>query len=183
MHNCRLYRDHGYLTCKFYLAACSLFYRRIVEHPQRWHSAVDGQEHPVKSVQSVNPYLGSTEIWKRWCDVKPDYTGVLRSLTSGPLSGFTKAFKKAEINHINDVIQKGIDEDNSMTFWRYVKSRRQDSVGVPSLKKIGQLINASKEKPKLWLSSSSPSSQETVIITSLTPGREPDGHSLNFTSR
>ena len=35
--------------------------------------------------------------------------------------------------------------------WRYVQSRRQDSVGVPPLKKIGQLINASKEKAQIMV--------------------------------
>jgi hypothetical protein len=40
------------------------------------------------------------------------------------------AFKKAEINHINNTIQKGLEENNSKPFWWYVISRRQDSVGV-----------------------------------------------------
>ena len=62
-----------------------------------------------------------------------------------------KAFKKAEINHINDVIRKGLDENNSKPFWRYFKSRRQDSVRVPTLKKMGQLINASKEKAQIMV--------------------------------
>lgn len=47
-----------------------------------------------------------------------------------------KAFKKAEIQHINDTIQKGLDENNSKPFWRYVKSRRQDSIGVAPLKQM-----------------------------------------------
>ena len=38
-----------------------------------------------------------------------------------------KAFKSAELNHIND-------KTNSKPFWRYVKYRRQDTVGVPSSK-------------------------------------------------
>ena len=60
-----------------------------------------------------------------------------------------KAFKKAKINYINDVIQKGLTENNPKPFWRYVKSRRQDSVGVSPLKKMGQLVNDSKEKAQL----------------------------------
>ena len=55
-----------------------------------------------------------------------------------------KAFKRAEINHNNDVIQKGLDENNSKPFWRYVKSRRQDSVGR-------QLVNATKEKAQIMV--------------------------------
>ena len=60
-----------------------------------------------------------------------------------------KAFKKAEINHINNVIQKGLNENNPKPFWRYVKSRRQDNVGVSPLKKMGQLVNDSKEKAQI----------------------------------
>ena len=60
-----------------------------------------------------------------------------------------KEFKKAEINHINNVIQKGHNENNSKPFWHYVKSRRQDSVGVSPLKKMGQLVSDSKEKAQL----------------------------------
>ena len=60
-----------------------------------------------------------------------------------------KAFKKAEINHINNVIQKGLNENNSKPFLRYVKSRRQDNVGVSPLKKMGQLVNDSKEKAQI----------------------------------
>ncbi|XP_053403025.1 uncharacterized protein LOC128558204 [Mercenaria mercenaria] len=60
-----------------------------------------------------------------------------------------KAFKKAEINHINSTIQKGLDEQNTKPFWRYVKSRRQDSVGVAPLKKMGRLLNNSKDKAQI----------------------------------
>ena len=60
-----------------------------------------------------------------------------------------KAFKKAEISHINTVIQKGLTENNPKSFWRYVKSRRQDSVGVSPLKKMGQLVHDSKQKAQL----------------------------------
>ena len=60
-----------------------------------------------------------------------------------------KAFKKAKISHINDVIQKGLTENKPKPFCRYVESRRQDSVGVSPLKKMGQLVNDNKEKAHL----------------------------------
>ncbi|WAQ98000.1 hypothetical protein MAR_022373 [Mya arenaria] len=60
-----------------------------------------------------------------------------------------KVFKKAEVNHINNTIQKGLEENNSKPFWRYVKSRRQDSVGVAPLKKAGRLVNNGKEKAQI----------------------------------
>ena len=57
---------------------------------------------------------------------------------------FQKKFKKAF--KINDTIQKGLNEQNTKPFWRYVKSRSQDFIGVAPLKKMGQLINESKEQ-------------------------------------
>ncbi|WAR07916.1 hypothetical protein MAR_017874, partial [Mya arenaria] len=60
-----------------------------------------------------------------------------------------KAFKKAEVNHINNTIQKGLEKNNSKPFWRYVNSRRQDSVGVEPLKKAGRLVNNGKEKSQI----------------------------------
>ena len=60
-----------------------------------------------------------------------------------------KAFKKAEISHINNTIQKGLDEQNTKPFWRYVKSRCQDFIGVAPLKKMGQLINDRKEQAQI----------------------------------
>ena len=59
------------------------------------------------------------------------------------------AFKKAEINHINNTIQKGLDEQNTKPFWRYVKSRCQDFIGVAPLKKMGHLINDRKEQAQI----------------------------------
>ena len=57
-----------------------------------------------------------------------------------------KAFKKADVSHINKNIQKGLDEQNTKPFWRYIKSRCQDLIGVAPLKKMGQLINDRKEQ-------------------------------------
>jgi len=60
-----------------------------------------------------------------------------------------KEFKKAEINHINIAIEKGLEENNTKPFWRYVKSRRQDNIGVQPLKHKGQLFNSSKDKAQI----------------------------------
>ena len=60
-----------------------------------------------------------------------------------------KAFKKAEISHINNTFQKGLDEQNTKPFWCYVKSRYQDFNGVVPLKKMGQLINDRKEQAQI----------------------------------
>lgn len=60
-----------------------------------------------------------------------------------------KAFKQAELNHINEVNQQGFNENNSKSFWRYIKSRRKNSVCVSPLKKMGQLVNDCKAKVQL----------------------------------
>ena len=60
-----------------------------------------------------------------------------------------RAFKRAETDHINATIQKGLDENNTKPFWRYVKSRREDKVGISPLKKMGQLYNDSKDKAQI----------------------------------
>ena len=59
------------------------------------------------------------------------------------------AFTKAEIDHINRIVQKGLDERNTKPFWRYVKSRCQDFVGVSPRKRMGQLVNGRKEQAQI----------------------------------
>ena len=81
------------------------------------------------------------------------YKHAKRSNQWGSFKAFQKTckkeFKKAEISHIDNVIQKGLTDNNSKPFWRYVKSRRQDSVGVSPLKKMGQLVNDGKGKAQI----------------------------------
>ena len=61
-----------------------------------------------------------------------------------------KAFKEAKVNHINDVINEGLQNKNSKPFWRYVLSRKQDKIGIISLlKKLGSLFSESKEKAQI----------------------------------
>ena len=59
-----------------------------------------------------------------------------------------KAFKDAEVNHINDVINEGLQNKNSKPFWKYVKSRKQDNIGISPLKKNSGLYSV-KVKKKL----------------------------------
>ena len=60
-----------------------------------------------------------------------------------------KALKDAEVNHINDVINEGLQSKNSKPFWRYVKSRKRDNIGIsPLKKKLGSLFSESKKKLK-----------------------------------
>ena len=57
-----------------------------------------------------------------------------------------KQFRHAEWNHINSVIQEGLGNKNSKPFWKYVKCKKQDNIGVSPLKQKGNLISDSKGK-------------------------------------
>ena len=52
-----------------------------------------------------------------------------------------KAFRHAEQNFINQNILKGLENNNSKPFWKYVKRKKQDNIGVAPMKKDGSLIN------------------------------------------
>jgi hypothetical protein len=46
---------------------------------------------------------------------------------------------------------EGLQNNNSKPFWKYVKSRKQDNIGVSSLKSNGQLVNDSKGKADILI--------------------------------
>ena len=59
--------------------------------------------------------------------------------------------RKAETDYINKNIIEGLDNNSTKPFWRYVKSKRQDSCGIAPLKKGNHLISDSKGKANLLL--------------------------------
>ena len=59
-----------------------------------------------------------------------------------------KAFRQAEWTYINEVIQKGLD-NNTKSFWRYVKSKNQDNIGVSPLCSRGQLQSDGQSKAEV----------------------------------
>jgi hypothetical protein len=62
-----------------------------------------------------------------------------------------RAMRKAEQQYINNMIEKGMADNNTKPFWRYVKSRRQDGSGVAPLKNGTSLITDSVGKAKILL--------------------------------
>ena len=60
-----------------------------------------------------------------------------------------KEFKQAETDYINKTIQDGLDNNNSKPFWRYIKAKRQDNIGVAPLKWKGNLYSESKDKAQI----------------------------------
>ena len=59
--------------------------------------------------------------------------------------------RKAEWEYINNTITQGLQTNNSKPFWKYIKSRKQDNIGVAPLKKNGSLVCDSKEKAEILL--------------------------------
>ena len=62
-----------------------------------------------------------------------------------------RQIRKAEWNYINSAILEGVEKNNTKPFWEYIKSRKQDSIGVAPLKERGYLINNSKEKAQILI--------------------------------
>lgn len=60
-------------------------------------------------------------------------------------------FRRAEWNYVNTNIIEGLDKNDTKPFWKYVKSKRQDSNGISPLKKGTQLVSDSKEKAEILL--------------------------------
>ena len=62
-----------------------------------------------------------------------------------------RKMRKAEQQYINDIIEKGMKDNNTKPFWRYAKARRQDNTGVAPLKDGAKLVSDSASKAKLLL--------------------------------
>ncbi|XP_062576944.1 uncharacterized protein LOC134238855 [Saccostrea cucullata] len=54
--------------------------------------------------------------------------------------------RKSEWNYVNNNILEGLNNNNTKPFWKYVKSKKQDSFGIAPLKSGNKLITDSKEK-------------------------------------
>ena len=57
-----------------------------------------------------------------------------------------KAMRKARWNYIEGMLQESHDSGDNKSLWRYIASRRQDSVGVSALKIGGRLVSDSLSK-------------------------------------
>ena len=60
-----------------------------------------------------------------------------------------KAIRRARWSYINDILQLSLDDNNPKPFWRYVRSQRQDNVGVSALKAGGRLFSDGLTKAEL----------------------------------
>ena len=64
---------------------------------------------------------------------------------------FSRDCKKSRAEHNNRSVIGGLVEGNSKPFWRFVKSLRQDNIGVPPLKRHGKLFSGAAEKARIML--------------------------------
>ena len=68
----------------------------------------------------------------------------------------SRNIKRARVKHINEKIVGGLQEGNSKPFWRFIKSLKQDGIGLPPLKLGGELYTAARDKAGILLHDSSP---------------------------
>ena len=73
---------------------------------------------------------------------KPD----LRKRYDESRKSFQRALKQAHWKYINDILCTSLEEGNSKPFFRYVKSKREDNVGVSPLKENGTLHSTPSKK-------------------------------------
>ena len=62
-----------------------------------------------------------------------------------------KSVRASHWKHLNTVLDESLKEGNSKPFWRYVKSKRVDNVGISGLKENGVLFEDSKSKAEILL--------------------------------
>ena len=62
-----------------------------------------------------------------------------------------KLMKDAEQEYINGNIISGLAQNNTKPLWRYIKSKKQDLLGISPLKKNGQLFSEALDKTEILL--------------------------------
>jgi hypothetical protein len=62
-----------------------------------------------------------------------------------------KQIRKEEWNYINNAVTERMKNNNSNSSWKYVKSRKQNNIGVALLKEKGKLVSHSKEKAQILI--------------------------------
>jgi hypothetical protein len=55
----------------------------------------------------------------------------------------------ARWEYVNNILSEGLENKNSKPYWRFIKSRRQDNIGIAPLKKEGILHTENKEKARI----------------------------------
>ena len=62
-----------------------------------------------------------------------------------------KAVRAAHWRFVNSILDESLKDGNSKPFWKYIKSKRVDNIGVSALKENGMLFDDSKSKSEILL--------------------------------
>ena len=116
--------------------------------------------------------LGWQQSWRKCVKGKQDFTK--KATTTHQWANYRhfqkeckKAFRQAEIDYTNNVIQQGLEQNNTKPFWKLIKSKKQDNVGVSPLFKDGKLESGSQGKAEILLQ------QFSSVFTQKIPGPMP----------
>ncbi len=60
-----------------------------------------------------------------------------------------KAIRNTHWEYLNNILAEGLAEGNTRPFWRYIKSRKQDSFGIAPLKEDGVVHSEAREKAEI----------------------------------
>ena len=60
-----------------------------------------------------------------------------------------RKLRQAEWNYVNTNILEGLNNNNTKPFWKYIKSKKQDSFGIAPLRSSGKMISDSKGKAEI----------------------------------
>ena len=60
-----------------------------------------------------------------------------------------KNIRRAHWKYVNETMEKSLEEGNNKTFWKYIKAKRHDNIGVAGIKSDGVLHQDSKTKAEL----------------------------------
>ena len=62
-----------------------------------------------------------------------------------------KDIKRAKADFVHNKISSSLAEGNSKPFWSYIKGQRQESVGIPPLRRNEGLFSSAKDKAEILL--------------------------------
>ena len=64
-------------------------------------------------------------------------------------SKLQKELRNAHWSYVNESLSKSMEDGNNKSFWKYIKSKRTDNVGVSGLKSNGKLYQDSQSKAEI----------------------------------
>jgi exonuclease III len=61
----------------------------------------------------------------------------------------SKMMKKSRLDYINNMLTESVESKNNKPFWKYIRSQKQDNIGVAPLKEKGVLFSGSNDKARI----------------------------------